>query len=148
MDLTELVTEEVVKIPLIGKTKPAILREFVDFLEEGGRLSDAKRVYEALLDREGLGSTGLELGIAIPHCKSEAVSALTVAAGVSPSGVDFDSFDGRLTRLFFLVLAPINHLSSHVQVLSEIGALTQSESYVRTLMEATTAEEFIRRFRQ
>lgn len=148
MDLTELITEEVVKIPLVGRTKTAVLRELVDFLEEHGRLSDGRKVYEALLDRESLGSTGLEMGIAIPHCRSDAVSSLTLAAAVSREGVDFDSLDGKSSRLFFLVVAPLDHPSSHVQVLSEIGALTQSEAFIQGLMQAATAREFIRRFGQ
>ena len=148
MDLTQLITEEVVKIPLLGRTKSAVLREFVEFLAERGRIGDARKVYDALLDREGLGSTGLEMGIAIPHCRSDAVGSLIVAAGVSPGGVNFESLDGATTRLFFVVLAPFDQPASHVQLLSEIGALTRSAAFVRALMEAATAEEFVRRFRQ
>lgn len=146
MDLTELVSEEVVKIPLVSTTKSDILRELVEILDTRGGIDDRESVYQALLEREKLGSTGLEKGIAIPHCKTDAVTDITVAVGVSPDGVDFDSMDGELSRLFFLVLAGPDQSTSHIQVLSEIGRLTRSQSYVDTLMRAATPQEFMRRF--
>lgn len=146
MDLTEIVTEDAVKIPLVSSTKAGVLRELVDFLDHNGKIADPDRVYRALLDREELGSTGLEQGIAVPHCKCDAVNDVTIAVGVSPSGVRFDSIDGELSRLFFLVIAAPNQSTAHLQVLSEIGELTRSESYLRSLMEAGSPEEFVRRF--
>lgn len=148
MDLSELMSEEVVKIPLVSGTKPAVLREFVEFLEASGRLHDADRVYDDLLEREGLGSTGLELGVAVPHCRTAAVRELVVAAGVSPEGIDFAAFDGQRCHLFFLVLAPIDRPSSHIQVLAEIGSITQSAESIRGLISAQSAREFMLRLRQ
>ncbi len=146
MDLTELITEDVVKIPLVSKTKPAVLRELVEILDGAGRIYDPERVYQALLSREELGSTGLEAGIAIPHCKCDAVSDITIAVGVAPEGVDFDSIDGDPSHLFFLVVAAPGQSASHIQVLSEIGELSQSQSYVRRLAQAQSPTEFVRLF--
>jgi mannitol/fructose-specific phosphotransferase system IIA component (Ntr-type) len=146
MDLTDLITEEVVKVPLLAKSKTGVLKELVDFLGDSGKLLDPEKVYRALLAREELASTGLELGIAIPHCKCDAVSDVTIAVGISPDGVDFDSIDGKPSRLFFLVIAAPNQSASHIQVLSEIGDLARSESDLRSLIESTSAREFVRRF--
>ena len=146
MDLTELVTVDVVKIPLTSSTKTGVLRELVDFLDRNGRVNDRERVYRALIKREELGSTGLEQGIAVPHCKCDAVSDVTIAVGVSPNGINFDSIDGEPSRLFFLVIAAPNQSTAHLQVLSEIGELTRSEPYLESLMVSKSPEEFIQRF--
>lgn len=146
MDLSDLITEDVVKIPLDATSKPTVLRELVSVLERAGRLFDSEKAYQALLAREEMGSTGLEMGIAIPHCKCDAVNDITVAVGVSPHGVAFDSIDGERSHLFFLVIAAPGQSTSHIQVLSEIGELTRSRDYVRALVESTSPADFVRRF--
>lgn len=146
MDLSELISEDVVKIPLDSTTKPEVLRELVGILDAAGRIFDIERVYQALLMREEMGSTGLEMGIAIPHCKCDAVNDITIAVGISPRGIDFDSIDGERSHLFFLVVAALGQSTSHIQVLSEIGELTRSRDYVRSLVEASSSREFVRRF--
>lgn len=146
MDLTELITEDVVKIPLESTTKPTVLRELVDFLDKSGKILDPDRVYSALLAREELGSTGLELGIAIPHCKCDAVGDITIAVGVSPIGVNFDSIDGQPSKLFFLVIAAPNQSTAHIRVLSEIGDIARSEPYLASLIQSTSPKEFVQRF--
>lgn len=145
MSLSELITKEVVKVPLESATKVGVLRELVDCLHLAGRISDPERVYRALLEREELASTGLEMGVAIPHCKCDSVSDITIAVGVSPKGIDFDALDGEPARLFFLVVAAPNHVSSHIQILSEIGELSRSPAYIQSLMEAGSPEELVRR---
>lgn len=146
MDLSDLITEDVVKIPLDATTKPTVLQELVDLLYAAGRISDSEKIYRALLEREEMGSTGLEMGIAIPHCKCDAVTDITVGVGVSPHGIDFDSIDGERSHLFFLVVAAPGQSTSHIQVLSEIGELTRSRDYVRSLVEAASPADFLRRF--
>lgn len=146
MDLTELITEEVVKVPLVSTTKPTVIRELVEVLDDAGRIFDPEKVYQELLAREEMGSTGLEMGIAIPHCKCDAVNEINVAVGIAPDGVDFDSIDGESSKLFFLVVAAPGQAAAHIQLLSEIGEITRSQSYVRSLVQSGSAAEFLRRF--
>ena len=73
MALADLIRPEVVKVPLVGKTKNEVIRELVQLLLDAGRITELESVYDALLTREALGSTGLEQGIAVPHAKTRAV---------------------------------------------------------------------------
>ena len=85
MALVDLIRPEVIKVPLVSSTKPEVIRELVEVLRDAGKISDVDLVYDALMKRESLGSTGLEQGIAVPHAKTPAFNSLTVALGISPN---------------------------------------------------------------
>ena len=141
MALVDLISPEVVKVPLAGKTKSEVLRELVQLLLDAGRIGELESVVDALLNREALGSTGLELGVAVPHAKTKAVRQLTAAIGIAPQGIDFQSADGEPSRLFFLLLAPPDQSGPHIQALAEIARLCKSPTFLRLLIGASSAEE-------
>jgi len=143
MALVELVSEKIVKIPLESKDKPDVLRELVQILKDAGEIDDFGAVLEAVQEREDKQSTGLEQGIAVPHCKTAAVSRLKLAIGIAPQGVDFDSMDGKPSKLFFLLLAPPDQSGPHVQALAEIAKLARSQVSCRTLVNAENAREVV-----
>src|SRR6056297_1269664 len=120
MALIDMVDEKVVKVPLEAQTKVDVLRELIDLLEQNDCVKDPHAALQALLERETQGSTGLEMGIAVPHAKTEAVDDLTLAVGISPEGIDFEAADGEKSQLFFLILAPPNQPGRHIELLSEI----------------------------
>ena len=141
MALADLISPEVVKVPLAGGSKNEVLRELVQLLLDAGRIGELESVYEALLAREALGSTGLELGVAVPHAKTRAVRRLTAAIGISPKGVDFQSADGQPSRMFFLLLAPPDQSGPHIQALAEIARLAKSSTFLRLLAGASSPQE-------
>ena len=141
MALVDLITPEVVKVPLAGKTKNEVIRELVQVLLDAGRITELESVYDALLTREALGSTGLEQGVAVPHAKTRAVRQLTAAIGIAPQGVDFQSADGEPSKLFFLLLAPPDQSGPHIQALAEIARLARSPTFLRLLTEASSGRE-------
>jgi len=146
MALVDLISVDVVKIPLQTNSKPAVLRELVQVLMDAGKITDVDRALKAVHEREALGSTGLELGIAVPHAKTDTVKTLTLAMGVSPQGVDFSSLDGKPSRLFFLMLAPPNLSGPHIQALADIAKLSRSRSLCDALAAAKSADEVVRLF--
>jgi len=115
MALIDLVTENIVKVPLKSRNKPDVLRELVQVLKDAGQIEDFDAVLKALQGREDKGSTGLGEGIAVPHCKTSAVSTLKLAIGIAPDGVDFDSPDGKPAKLLFLMVASPNLSGPHVE---------------------------------
>jgi fructose-specific phosphotransferase system IIA component len=143
MALADLISPEVVKIPLTARTKEEALRELVRVLLDAGRIPELESVCDALLAREALGSTGLEQGIAVPHAKTRAVTQLTAAIGIAPQGIDFQSLDGRPSRLFFLLLAPPDQSGPHIEALAEIARLARSPTFLRLLGEASSPQEVV-----
>ena len=98
MALIDLITPEVIKVPMESKTKHEVLRELAELLADAKKIDEVDPVLDALAQRETLASTGLEKGIAVPHCKTSHVNALTLAIGIAPDGIDFDAVDGELLQ--------------------------------------------------
>jgi mannitol/fructose-specific phosphotransferase system IIA component (Ntr-type) len=147
MALIDLISADVVKVPLRGGSKDEIIRELLGVLAASGRLADERRAYEAVLAREALGSTGLENGIAVPHAKTTAVNDLTIAIGIAPLGIDFQALDGKPSTLFFLILAPPDKSGPHIEALAEIARMTRSTAFCRAVASARSAEEVVELFR-
>jgi fructose-specific phosphotransferase system IIA component len=147
MALVDLISPEIVKVPLESTSKPAVLRELVQVLKDAGRIADFEKALAAVNQREQMGSTGLEHGFAVPHAKSDTVKTLTLAIGISPRGIDFSALDGEPSRLFFLMLAPPNQSGPHIQALAEIAKLSRSKSFCDAIMSARSAGEVVRLFR-
>lgn len=147
MALIDLITPEVIKVPLSSTTKSGVLKELTELLVSAGRIEEAGPVLDSLQQRESLGSTGLEKGIAVPHCKTTAVETLTLAIGIAPGGIDFDAIDGQPSTLFFCMLAPPDQSGPHIEALSEIARLTQSQSFCRVLVASKNPNEVVELFR-
>ena len=147
MLLSELLSAERVRIPLVSRTKAAMLRELVELATGGGDAALTDAVLAAVRDREQLLSTGIGDGVAIPHGKTARVRELVVAAGTVREPLEFDALDGEPVRLFFLVLAPDSDASGHIRALSRIARLLRREPLRAALCEARTSDEFVRAIR-
>jgi fructose-specific phosphotransferase system IIA component len=143
MSLIDLVKENVVKVPLEANDKPDVLRELVRILVDAGEIDDFDAVLQAIQEREKKGSTGLEKGIAVPHCKSPAVTTLKFAMGIAPQGIDFDAMDKQPSKLFFLLVAAPNQAGPHVAALAEIAKLTRSNAFCNALTAAENPKEVV-----
>jgi fructose-specific phosphotransferase system IIA component len=142
VQLTELLTPERIKIPLVSSNKDEILAELVEVVARNAAVRDLDDVLRAVREREEVLSTGIGSGVAIPHGKSAAVSDLALVAGVQPQGIDFEALDGRAVSLFFLLVGPESAAGQHVKALSRISRLLRRDSFRVRLMEATSAEQF------
>ncbi len=148
MALIDLISPDVVKVPLAGKSKDEVIRELLAVLSGAGRLTDDRKAYEAVLAREALGSTGLENGIAVPHAKTTAVTDLTIAIGISAPGIDFQALDGKPSTLFFLILAPPDKSGPHIEALAEIARMTRSTAFCKAIAAARSPAEVVELFRE
>jgi PTS system nitrogen regulatory IIA component len=141
--LTELLSVERVRVPLLARSKDAVLEELVAVLVEAGVVDDAAATLRAVRKREADLSTGIGGGVAIPHGKSDGADGLAMAAGVAAEPVDFDSLDGEPVRLFFLLVGPESAAGMHVKALARISRLVRAEETRARLAGAASAAEFM-----
>jgi len=139
--LTELLTPDRIRVPLVAGDKPGVLRELTQLLAERAGVT-AGPLLMAVLEREQVLSTGIGHGIAIPHAKVAAVQDLMLVCGSHPTGVEFEALDGAPVRLFFLLIGPESAAGQHVKALSRIARLVRRESVRDALMRAESAEAF------
>jgi len=146
MSILELISEECIKVPLEGTEKNEVLREMIHLLKEAGKFEDEEAIYLAVRNREDLCSTGLGEGIAVPHAKTDAVSSITMAIGISPDGIEFESLDEKPAKMFFMILAPPSQAGQHIEILSEVARITRSAAFMRAIIHSENAKEVLEMF--
>jgi len=125
---------------LLAETKEGVLRELSEVICRRIPALSPDRLTAILMEREGLGSTGIGEGVAIPHGKISGIDRLVTVFGRSREGVQFASLDGKPARLFFLVLAPENSAGMHLKALARISRLLKDPRFRGRLLAAEGVE--------
>ena len=143
MRIRDLLAAESIQLGGKATGKRDLLDQMVDLMAKSGKINDVETYRKGVYAREEEGTTGIGEGIAIPHCKSDAVSRPGLAAMVIPKGVDFDSLDGAPVNLIFLIAAPNTKDNVHLDVLSKLSVLLMDENFANGLRNAKTVDEFL-----
>lgn len=150
MDLTidDVITTELIVMDLDATSRDDAIREMADRLVAEGRVRDRAQYVEAVLTREAEGGgTGMEMGVAIPHAKSEAVTNASVAFARSSDGIDFGGDSEQPSSLVFLIAAPAGGDDLHIRLLSRLSRRLIHESFRQKLHDASSADEVMDIFR-
>ena len=125
---------------LKAKDKKGVLEELVSPLAETTGIDQATLV-KVLIEGERLGSTGIGGGDGIPHGKLAGLESIALGFGLSSSGVDFESMDGKPTHIFFLLLTPENSTGLHLKLLARISRLLKKGPFKERLLQALDRDE-------
>lgn len=136
MKIVDLISRDRVIPALSSTAKVAILEELAGHLTRGREDLDPAQVARVLIDREGLASTAIGQGVAIPHGKLPDLDRILACLGRAKGGVDFDSMDGRPTHLFFVMIAPENSAGAHLKALARISRVFKDEDFRKRLLAA------------
>ncbi|ELV8595695.1 PTS sugar transporter subunit IIA [Vibrio fluvialis] len=139
--ITKLINEDLIKLDLQATSKEEVFNELVSILYTQGRISDQTQFLADIKERETLGNTGFEDGVAIPHTKSTAVLAPAVVIGVSQSGIDYGAEDGLPSKLFFMIASPDGGDNHHIEVLAELSSKLIEDGFIDAFLSATTSEQ-------
>jgi fructose-specific phosphotransferase system IIA component len=141
MRLTDVLTEDLTNISLKGTTRDECIKELIDKLAENKKISGGKKIFEAVLEREKIMTTGVGNGIAIPHCKHADSPEFAVCLGIQSKGVDFQSIDKNPVKIIFLLVGPENNPGLHIKLLSRISRLMSNEDLRQQLISCETNQE-------
>ena len=146
MKIMDFLSKKAVVTNLKSTKKEDILRELVDALLAAGEIEKRHRnkLIETLMVREKLGSTAIGQGVGIPHAKFDSVKRLVAAFGLSRKGVNFDSLDGELVYIFFLLLAPADSAGPHLKALARISRLLKDRYFRDSLRQCQDDKAIIR----
>ena len=141
--MSDLISTDLVRLDAdLGGDKEAVIRALADVVADANRTSTTEQLVSDALAREGQSPTGLPGGIAIPHCRTEAVSEPTLAfARLSPS-VDFGAKDGP-ADLAFLICAPAGGDATHLKLLTQLARALVKKDFTNGLREAGSAQEIV-----
>ena len=118
--------------------------KLVTSLDKSGKLQDRTAFYHAILEREKIVSTGIGLGVAIPHAKLKGYPDFFIAVGIQKKeGLEWNALDGGSVRLIFLIGGPEDKQTEYLKILSHLTLAIKNEERRKKLLKATTSQEVI-----
>ncbi len=141
MNLASLLSRDRINLELKSTKKEEVLKDLVYMIKSK---TDAELIYSTLLKREELGSTGIGKGIAIPHCRSLAVTKLEIAIGRTIKPINFNAIDKKPVSLFFLIIAPPQDPGNQYLItLGKIVQISRELTKNNLITKPQTPDEFI-----
>jgi nitrogen PTS system EIIA component len=144
MKIRQILDPSAVVADLRGGTKQDVLQALCEPVARLNPALRAERLFETLVERENLSSTGLADGVAVPHGKLLGLPRITASFGRSVPGVEFDSLDGKPAHLFFAIFAPEAAGGDHLRVLARVSRILKDQSFRDRILAAKDAAEIHR----
>jgi mannitol/fructose-specific phosphotransferase system IIA component (Ntr-type) len=148
MKINEILERNCIKVPLNGATKEEIISELVALMAGAGLIENQPDLLRSAMEREGLMSTGIGKGVAIPHGRTKELKKMAGAFGISRQPVDFGSLDDQPVQIFFFVATPQNFIADHVKALALVSRLLNRDQIREQLVKAANADEVLKIFSQ
>ncbi len=142
MKIRDLLKAQSIVINAPVASKDEAISKMIDLHEAAGNLTDKQVYLEGILKRESEGTTAIGEGVAIPHCKSDAVKAPGLVAMTVPEGVDYGAPDGKASDLLFMIAAPMDG-DVHIDVLAKMMTLLMDMDLRKSLLASQSGEEFL-----
>ena len=143
MRITDLLDKRSISLDGAPWNKQEALDMAIDLMKGSDKINDQEAYRKQVYKREEEGTTGIGMGIAIPHGKCNAVDRPGLAAMVIKDGVDFDSLDGEPVHLLFLIAAPDTEDNIHLEVLSKLSMMLMDDNFTQSLKNASSVDEFM-----
>jgi len=140
MLLASVFNPDVIKVPLESIEKAEVFEELVDVYVRYDSSADRNTILRALLAREAQGTTGIKKGIALPHARIVGLRRPVGIVGVSQKGIHYDSIDGNLVYLVFMLLSNPEKCDEHLRVLTSMNSLINDAKFLNDMLEQTTGD--------
>jgi PTS system nitrogen regulatory IIA component len=144
--LEKLIKEEGV-VFLEEETPRAAIKSLIKKAKELGKLNDEELFEREVFEREAILSTGIGLGVAIPHAKLKGIEDFFIIVGVNKEGVDWNSIDGEPVKAVFLIGAPDTEQKRYLRILSKLILLAKNEVRRDSLFAAEKSQEVVELFK-
>ncbi len=145
-DLVDFTKEKYIR-KIKSKNKYKAIEELALVFKDTDVCSDIDILINALKEREEIMSTGIGLGMAIPHAKIKPVNKLSFAIGISQKGIDFDSIDGNPVHLIVLVAAGERQHKDYLKLLSHIMGVLKDEEVRKKIINSSSNKEIFEAFK-
>lgn len=146
--LSDVLTENRILINIHGKDKYDVLEKMVHAVKTSEKVKDVENLLKKVLEREKIKSTGIGGGIGIPHAQTSGVTDIIACLGISESGVEFNSLDGKPVHLIFLIATRERTNNTYLGLLSRIARLFIDEPFKQKIIQSTSPEEIINLIRE
>lgn len=122
------------------------LQVLIKELKSKGKVQDEKQFFEAILKREKIVSTGIGMGVAIPHAKLEEYHEFFIAIGIQQEGIEWDAIDKLPVKIIFMIGGPTDQQTEYLKILSSLTIAIKDEERLKKLLNVKTKEDVIALF--
>ena len=140
MLLSKVFNPKSVNIDLQSEDKDEVFEELVEEMVNAHPDLDRVAALSAVQEREKKMSTGIMSGIAVPHGKTDAVTEVHGAIGISRAGIDYEALDGKPVHLIFMLLSSPDSSELHLRVLKRLARLLENTKFYNALLEQKSSE--------
>lgn len=143
MTIADLMDEKHINLNLKATSKSEVIKELIDMLERTGGLLDRDAYEQAVFRREEDSTTGIGMGVAIPHGKSSGVKEPAIVFGKKDGGIDFESLDGKPAKVFFLIAVPDSSSNIHLDILKHLSRALMHQDLRDKIMKAQSKSDLL-----
>lgn len=146
MKISDYLDEQLISF-IDASTRNVAIDALIDLLEDAGKLPNKAAFRKAILDREEIVSTGIGMGVALPHAKLKGFKQFYIVIGIQQKkGLDWNAIDKAPVRLIFLIVGPDDRQSEYLQILSRLTTAIKDPNLRKKLMCATSTHEVLGAF--
>ena len=142
MKISDIMSVDSVFLSLKAKNKRQVLQEISQFASTITNMND-RTIFDALLERENLGSTGFGGGVALPHGRLPELDRVYGFFITLSTAIDFEAVDGKPVDMLFLLLSPESSGADHLTALAQASRLLKNAGMVTKLRESKNKEEIL-----
>jgi len=140
MKIDKILKKESVIADLLGDNKVEVIKEMTQCLKKNNLIKNDQALFETLMEREKLGSTGIGENVAIPHGKSNEVKRIITVLARSKNGVEFESLDQKPVHFVCMVIAPAHSTGQHLKVLARISRIFKNQGLREDILNAGNSD--------
>lgn len=146
MEIKDVLDVKLMILDLKSRNKKDVIEELINPLVKEGIVEDKSSFINTVMEREAQSTTGIGMGIAIPHGKSTVVSKPSIVFGKSVEGIDYEALDNEPSHIFFLIAVPHGSNDAHLKVLSQLSRKLMHDEIRTSLMKVTCEEDVVKVF--
>ncbi|MFO7810453.1 MAG: cation:proton antiporter [Candidatus Delongbacteria bacterium] len=146
-DISKILDPSCVIMDMKADNKSDAIGELVDLLAINDKICDRDAIYKEVMTRESVISTGMQNGLAIPHARSEGLESTQIAIGIKRSGIEFESLDGKPSKVIILLVSSTKKDDPHIFVLSAISAYFHDIQSIEEFLSLENEKEIVDFFR-
>ena len=140
MKIDKILKKESVIADLLGDNKIEVIKEMTQCLKNNDLIKNDQALFETLMEREKLGSTGIGENVAIPHGKSDEITQIITVLARSKNGVEFESLDQKPVHFICMVIAPAHSTGQHLKVLARFSRIFKNQGLREEIMKARNSD--------
>ncbi|MBN2121264.1 MAG: PTS sugar transporter subunit IIA [Candidatus Omnitrophica bacterium] len=148
VNISQYLKKERIILDLKAGSKKEVVAKLAEVLRDQSEIIDFDGFLNDVFERENLGTTGIGLGLALPHARSQAVKSFVIVIGRVDQGMDFNSLDTEPVKLIFLMGTPKEEVQGYLKILAHLTRLLKKEAFRASLLQVSSPQELIEVFKK